>query len=121
MGQEHCLCHLFFSRRVVQMAGAAAIAAPKTGHGFKSLANGPGDAALQIKIGFGDGFLPQFAVGQQIVDMPPSGTAFSSQYRYMSVQSPEAARTPGRTGVGVKALWEMNPTQCADCNPLRTG
>lgn len=121
MGQEHCLLHLLFALRVVQMAGAAAIAAPEAWHGFKPLANSPGDAALQIKIGFGDGLLPQFAAGQQIVDMPPSGAAFSSHNRCMSVQAPETARTPGRAGVGVEALWKMNPAQCADCNPLRTG
>ena len=58
---------------------------------------------------------------RQIVDMPPSDTAFSSHNRCMSVQAPETARTPGRAGVGVESLWEMNPAQRANCNLLCPG
>ena len=53
--------------------------------------------------------------------MPSSGEAFSSHHRSMPIQALETAWAPGRAGVGVESLREMNPAQSANLNLLRPG
>ena len=105
----------------MQVTHAAAIAASKAGHGYKPLANAPGDRAFQIQAGSGDDRLQPLAARQEIIDVPSSGAACASHHRSMPIQALETARAPGRAGVGIKSLQEMDPTQRADFNLLRPG
>ena len=104
MSHRYRLPHLFFLLGVMQVARAAAIAASKAGHGYKPLANAPGDGAFQIHAGSGDDRLQPLAAGQKIIDMPSSGAACASHHRSMPIQALETSRAPGRAGVGVESL-----------------
>ena len=53
--------------------------------------------------------------------MPLSGSAPPIQNLSMPIQALETARAPGRAGVGVESLREMNPAQSANLNLLRPG
>ena len=103
------------------MARAAAIAASEAGHGYKPLANASGNGAFQVQVGSGDDLLQPLAAGQEIIDVPLSGAAFASHHRSMPIQALETAWAPGRAGVGVESLREMNPAQSANLNLLRPG
>ena len=46
--------HLFFLIGVVQVTRAGAIAASEAVHGYKPLANAPGNEAFQVQVGSGD-------------------------------------------------------------------
>jgi hypothetical protein len=103
------------------MTRAAAIAASEAGHGYKPVSNAPGDGAFQIQVGSGYDRLQPLAAGQKVIDVPFSGAACTSHHRSMPIQALETARAPGRAGVGIESLCEMDPSQRANCNLLCLG
>src|SRR5512137_1522182 len=62
--------NLFCALRMVQVAGAAAVAAAEAWHGREPLSNGSGNSALQIRSCSGYDCVLEFAMRQEIVDVP---------------------------------------------------
>ena len=85
------LSHLSQVRGIVQVAYAAAIRAAEARHGHEPLSDSFCDAALQIQGGFGDEYLQEAGMGQEIVDVPASCCFDAFRYQDVAVHPLEAA------------------------------
>ena len=93
------------------MALAAAIAAAKAGNRLKSAADPAGDLAFQVKAGNSDNCILPGGKGQEVIDVPAPGIFSAAHDLAVSFHPREAARPPGRAGVGVVTLGEFETAQ----------
>jgi hypothetical protein len=99
---------------MVQVAGAAAVAATEAGNGRKPLSNCSGNFAFQILQGSGYESRLKFAVGQEIIDVPSSGLFCALKYPDMPVYSPQTPRTTSRACVRIISLGKIDLSQGAN-------
>ena len=98
----------------MQVAYAAAIRATEAWHGHEPLSDSVRDAAFQIQSGFGDEYLQEAGMGQEIVDVPASSCFNALRYLDVAIHTLEAARTLRRAGVRIESAGKVHNAQGSD-------